>query len=89
MQVNQPVAYVSKSLTPTEIGYDQIEKEMLAIVFLCGTMWYTQHLKMALMLVYLYNLLKLILGTMYFLILSNIINIYRKYITLEAILAKI
>ena len=33
LQDNQPVAYASRSLMPTEVQYAQIEKEMLSIVF--------------------------------------------------------
>ncbi|XP_052809376.1 uncharacterized protein K02A2.6-like [Mya arenaria] len=35
LQDGKPVIYASKSLTPTEVGYAQIEKEMLAILFGC------------------------------------------------------
>lgn len=35
LQDGQPVCYSSKSLTPTERRYAQIEKEMLAILFAC------------------------------------------------------
>jgi hypothetical protein len=35
MQDGKPVVYASKSLTQTETGYAQIEKEMLAILFSC------------------------------------------------------
>ena len=35
LQNGQPVAYASRALTPTETCYVQIEKELLAIVFMC------------------------------------------------------
>ena len=36
MQGGQPVANASQALTDTETRYAQIEKEMLAIVFVCN-----------------------------------------------------
>ena len=35
MQKGQPVAFASRALTPTEMRYAQIQKELLAIVFGC------------------------------------------------------
>ncbi len=35
LQSNRPVAYASKSLTPTEVNFAQIEKELFAVVFAC------------------------------------------------------
>ena len=35
LQEDRPVAYASKALTPAEVQYAQIEKEMLAILFGC------------------------------------------------------
>ncbi|KAK7912921.1 hypothetical protein WMY93_013132 [Mugilogobius chulae] len=35
MQEGRPIAYASKSLTPTEVNYAQIEKELFAVLFGC------------------------------------------------------
>ena len=34
LQENKPIAYASNSLTPAEINYSQIEKELFAILWL-------------------------------------------------------
>ena len=42
LQNDRPVAYASKALTPSQEKYEQIEKEMLAIVFGCE--WFHDYL---------------------------------------------
>ena len=40
MQQGKPIAYVSHSLSSSEVNYAQIEKELLAIVFVCSKFHY-------------------------------------------------
>ncbi|MCG7882987.1 MAG: DDE-type integrase/transposase/recombinase, partial [Candidatus Thiodiazotropha endolucinida] len=47
LQDGKPVCFASKSLTPTEIGYAQIEKELYAVLFACKRfhqMVYSKHI---------------------------------------------
>ncbi len=44
LQNDRPVAYASKSLTPSEVNFAQIEKELFAVVF--GCKWFHQCVKL-------------------------------------------